>query len=154
MTIKCLNIFYILFFLVSVSGCASPLNKLQSSMDQMTYYMGMMASTMPQLSHNTGRLANSTERLEGRANRMASDFQQKGASAEKAIQNYTQTFIDNDRAISKNLQGIQQEISELKKGQLQAPRTDSPDQARINASINERINRLEAQIAAINAKLK
>lgn len=110
---------------------------------------------MPQLTHHTGRLANSTERIEGKTDRMLTDVQKKGASAERAIQNYSQTFIDNDVAVVKNLQGIRQEIAELKQGRLGAgARSDNKDQAGINASINDRISRLEAQIAALSAKIK
>lgn len=145
-----------IFCMVALGGCANPLNRLQGSMDQMTYYMGMMAASMPQLTHQTGRLANSTERIEGRTDRLLNDVQKKGASAERALQNYSQTFIDNDVAVVKNLQGIRQEIAELKQGRLGsgASRSDNQDQAGINASINDRISRLEAQIAALNAKIK
>lgn len=140
----------------ALSGCGGQLARLQNSMDQMTYYMGVMAANMPQIGHQAGRLANATERMEGKADRLVGDFQKKGASAERAVQNYTQTFIDNDKAIAKNLQGIKQEISELKQGQLASgPRPEgAPDQAKTNASINERISRLEAQIATLNSKLK
>lgn len=144
-----------IFCMVALGGCANPLNRLQGSMDQMTYYMGMMAANMPQLSHHTDRLANSTERIEGRTDRLLNDVQKKGASAERALQNYSQTFIDNDVAVVKNLQGIRQEIAELKQGRLATgARSDNQDQAGINASINDRISRLEAQIAALNARLK
>lgn len=140
---------------IALGGCGGQLNRLQNSMDQMTYYMGMMAANMPQIGHHAGRLANATERMEGKADRIATDFQKKGATAERAVQNYTQTFIDNDKAIVKNLQGIKQEISELKQGQLvSGARTEGLDQAKINASINDRISRLEAQIAALNSKLR
>lgn len=140
---------------IALGGCGGHLNRLQNSMDQMTYYMGMMAANMPQIGHQAGRLANATERMEGKAERIVTDFQKKGATAERAVQNYTQTFIDNDKAIAKNLQGIKQEISELKQGQLvPGARAEGPDQAKINASINDRISRLEAQIAALNSKLK
>ncbi len=140
---------------IALGGCGGQLSRLQNSMDQMTHYMGMMAANMPQIGHHTGRLANATERMEGKADRMVTDFQKKGATAERAVQNYTQTFIDNDKAIAKNLQGIKQEISELRQGQLTAgTREEGPDQAKINASINDRISRLEAQIAALNSKLK
>ena len=157
MSLKLLKMAVLVILAAALGGCAGgPLNRLQNSMDQMTYYMGMMAANMPQISHQAGRLANATERMEGKADRLATDFQKKGASAERAVQNYTQTFIDNDKAIAKNLQGIKQEISELKQGQL-GPGDRSHgvhDQAKINASINERISRLEAQITAISSRLK
>jgi phage shock protein A len=154
LTVKYLKIVAVFACMFFLGGCGS-LTRLQNNMEQMTYYMGMMASSMPQLNQHTGRMANSAERLEARTNQLVEDFQKKGTSAERAVQNYTQTFIDNDKAIAKNLLGIKQEISELKQGQLTpSGRQDSPDQVKINASISERISRLEAQIAALNAKLK
>ncbi len=155
MTSKYIKMCVVLGCLFSLNGCGGHLNRLQGSMDQMTYYMGMMAASMPQLSHSTSRLANSTERIEGKTDRLVSDFQKKGVSAERSIQNYTQAFIDNDKAIAKNLQNIKEEISGFRQGQsLPTARADSPDQAKINASINDRISRLEAQIAALSSKLK
>ena len=155
MSIKYIKTVGIALSAVALGGCGGQLSRLQNSMDLMTYHMGTMAANMPQIGHHAGRLANATERLEGKADRMVTDFQKKGATAERAVQNYTQTFIDNDKAIAKNLQGIKQEISELKQGQHTAgTRVEGPDQAKINASINDRISRLEAQIAALNSKLK
>lgn len=78
----------------------------------------------------------------------------KGVSTEKAVQNYAQTFIDNDRAIIKNLHGIKEELAQLKQAQPQTKISGAPseNQEKLNSVFLEKIAKLEAQIQALNSK--
>jgi len=138
------------FFLVA--GCSSlpDMNRIQGNMDRMVHYMGVMSSSMPVMVHNTARMANTAERMQGKSDGLMSDLQKKGVTAEKAIQNYSQAFLDNDKAMIKGLQGIREELSELKR------KSDTPadrDQTRSNAALQARINELEAKLAALSDKI-
>ena len=114
---NCLRSFFIwLLSTALLSGCAS-ISRMQSNMDQMTYYMGVVASAMPQMAFSTKRMADTAEGLQQKSDGMISEFHKKGVSTEKAVQNYAQTFIDSDRAIIKNLQGIKEELAQLKQPQ-------------------------------------
>lgn len=137
----------------ALSGCGlSTINRMQNSMEQMTYYMGVVASSMPQMAFSTKRMADTAEGLQRKSEGMMNDFQKKGVSTERAVQNYAQTFIDNDRAIIKNLQGIKEELSNLKQPPAQARSSEPPqkNQERINSAILERLGRLESQLQAIS----
>ena len=57
-------------------------------MDQMVYYMGVMASNMPHMTYNTQRMANTAERMEQKSNGMLRNLQKKGPEVERTIQNY------------------------------------------------------------------
>ncbi|MGO8823084.1 MAG: hypothetical protein ACLQT6_17505 [Desulfomonilaceae bacterium] len=135
-------------------GCAS-ISRMQSNMDQMTYYMGVVASAMPQMAFSTKRMADTAEGLQQKSEGMMSDFHKKGVSTERAVQNYAQTFIDSDRAIIKNLQGIKEELAQLKQPytSTKSPDTISKNQERVNTALLERIGKLETQIQALSSKV-
>ena len=137
-----------------LSGCAS-ISRMQSNMDQMTYYMGVVASAMPQMAFSTKRMADTAEGLQQKSEGMISEFHKKGVSTERAVQNYAQTFIDSDRAIIKNLQGIKEELAQLKQPytSTKSPDTVSKNQERVNTSLMERIGKLEAQIQALSSRI-
>ncbi len=138
----------------ALSGCAS-ITRMQNSVEQMTYYMGVVASSMPQMAFSTKRMADTAEGLQQKSEGIMSEFQKKGVSTEKAVQNYAQTFIDNDRAIIKNLQGIKEELAQLKQPQSQTKSSDitPKNQERVNEIIMERIGKLENQIQTLSFKM-
>jgi len=128
---------------------------MQATMDRMAYSTGVMASNMPCMANSTARMAGVAERMERRSDRMLSDFQDRGSSIERTVQNYAQSFLDNDRALIKSLKDIRQEIGDLKQSIGRSPgraRGESSDE-RINARLQAKLNRLEAQLAAISSKI-
>ena len=135
-------------------GCAS-INRMQNNMDLMTYYMGVVASSMPQMAFSTKRMADTAEGLQKKSDGMIADFQKKGVSTERAVQNYAQTFIDNDRAIIKNLQGIKEELAQLKTPHAQGKPSEivPRNQEQFNTAIAERIGKLESQIQSISNRI-
>ncbi len=135
-------------------GCAS-ISRMQSNMDQMTYYMGVMASAMPQMAFSTKRMADTADSLQQKSDGMMSEFHKKGVSTERAVQNYAQTFIDSDRAVIKNLQGIKEELAQLKQPYTSTKSSDtiSKNQERVNATLLERIGKIETQIQALSSKV-
>jgi hypothetical protein len=126
-----------------------------NNLDQMCYYMGVMASSMPQMAFSTKRMADTAEGLQQKSDGIINEFQKKGVSTERAVQNYAQTFIDNDRAIIKNLQGIKQELAQLKQVQPQdrISGDHSKNNDKLNSAILERITKLEAQVQALGSKV-
>ncbi len=71
--------------LTLLGGCGG-LNKMQSNMDQMVHYMGIMASGMPVMVNSTARMANTAERMQQKTDGLIADLQSRGGSAERAIQ--------------------------------------------------------------------
>jgi len=157
-----------LLSLWALAGCASmpDLNRLQSNMDQMVQYMGIMATSMPIMVNSTARMADSADRMEKKADGMiaqltkraegtVTELRSKSASAERAIQNYTQAILDNERAMIKNLQGIRTELKELKLGLGKAgdPAADAA-QARINAALQAKLNDLDERLKTLSTLYK
>ncbi len=139
---------------ILLGGCGG-LNKMQGNMDQMVHYMGIMASGMPVMVNSTARMANTAERMQQKTDGLITDLQSRGGHAERAIQNYSQAMLDNERAVIKNLQGIKEELSELKQSLRPAgARAEGPDQARVNAALQAKLNELENKLAAVSSKLE
>ncbi len=140
-----------------LSGCVglSSISRMGNNMEQMCYYMGVMASSMPQMAFSTKRMADTAEGLQRKSDGIINEFQKKGVSTEKAVQNYAQTFIDNDKAIIKNLHGIKEELAQLKQAQPQTKISGAPpeNQEKLNSVFLEKIAKLEAQIQALNSKI-
>ncbi len=130
-------------------------NKIQNNMDQMVYHMGVMAAGMPVMVNSTARMANTAETMQRKTDGLIADLQSRGGSAERAIQNYSQAMLDNERAVIKNLQGIKQELSELKLSLRPAgAQAEGQDQARLNAALQAKLNELENKLAAVSSKLE
>ncbi len=107
------KILLIMASFIGLVGCGA-LNKAQSNMDQMVYYTGVMAAGTTSMANSTARIANATERMEYKADGFVSDLRKGGTGAETSIQNYSQAMLDNERAMIRTLQGIKQELNELK----------------------------------------
>ncbi len=138
------------------SGCASlpDVNRIQGNMDKMVHYMGIMSTTMPAMVYNTGRMADTAERMQRKSDGMLADLQKKGGTAEKAIQNYSQAFLDNDRAVIKGLQGIKEELSEVRQSIKHTDTTqDAREQARAASALQAKMNALEAKLSALSDKV-
>jgi hypothetical protein len=121
---------------------------MQTNMDYMVHYMGMMVN-------GTQRMANAAERMERKSDGLMADLGKKGGEMERAVQNYTQAFIDNDRAMIKSLQGIKMELGELKQNLRQPAAAAEPqEQARNIAAVQTRLNTLENQLKAMAAKIE
>jgi hypothetical protein len=121
---------------------------MQTNMDYMVHYMGMMVN-------GTQRMANAAERMERKSDGLMADLGKKGGEMERAVQNYTQAFIDNDRAMIKSLQGIKMELGELKQNLRQPATAAEPqEQARNIAAVQTRLNTLENQLKAMAAKIE
>jgi hypothetical protein len=140
-----------LFLTVS---CAD-LKRMQGNMDQMVQYMGVMASCMPHMVNSTARMATTAERMQGKTDALLANLEKKGGGAERAIQNYSQAVLDNERAVIKTLQGIRQELGDLKQSLRPAAAGSATgnDQARANAALQNKLNDLEARLSAVTAKL-
>jgi hypothetical protein len=132
-------------------GCARvlpDLSRMQTNMDYMVHYMGMMVN-------GTQRMANAAERMERKSDGLLADLGKKGGNVERAVQNYSQAFLDNDRAMVKNLQGIKMELGELKQSLRQPAAAAEPqEQARVNAAVQTRLSNLEAKLTAIATKIE
>jgi len=140
-----------------ISGCAGmpDFTRMQATMDRMAYSTGVMASNIPYMSNSTARMAAVAERMERRSDRMISNFENKGSSMERTVQNYAQSFLDNDRALINSLKDIRQEIGNLKQTFGKSPgstRGESSDE-HVSARLQAKLNRLEAQLAAISSKI-
>jgi len=140
------------------AGCAAmpDFNRIQSSMDQMAYYTGIMAQNMPCLTWSTTRMADSVERMERRTQAIVADLQGRGKTVESAVASYGQAFLDNDRAVIKNLNGIQQELGQLRQTLRSVPPSglESPqDQSRLNATIQSKLADLETKLNTIASQL-
>lgn len=138
-----------------MAGCSSlpDMNRIQGNMDRMVHYMGVMSTSMPAMVHNTDRMASLAEKMQGKTDSLMSDLQKKGSTAEKAIQNYSQAFLDNDRAVIKGLQGIRDELGELRQSLRRPEAPSEKDAARTNAALQARINDLEARLATLSDKI-
>ncbi|MFH1115264.1 MAG: hypothetical protein V1792_15245 [Pseudomonadota bacterium] len=143
--------------MVCVSGCASlpDFGRMQATMDSMAHSTGVMACNMPYMANSTARMAAVAERMEGKSNSMISDLQSRGSSMERTVQNYAQSFLDNDRALINGLKDIRREIGDLKQtiGRSRGSAQGSPDDERISAQLQAKLNRLESQLAAISSKV-
>ena len=143
--------------LILLAGCGRlpDVNKIQSNMDQMVYYMGVMASGMPTMVHSTARMANTAERMQAKTDALLADLQGKGTSAERAIQNYSQAVLDNERGVIKNLQGIRQELGDLRQAlRPSGPRTDTRDQPKANMALQAKLNELEDKLAVVMSRIE
>ncbi len=145
----------VLSSLFLAAGCANlpDMNRIQGNMDRMVQYMGVMSSTMPAMVYNTGRMADTAERMQRKGDGLMADLQKKGSSAEKAIQNYSQAFLDSDKAVIKGLQGIKDELGELKHSVRKGEPLTSRDQTGSTAALQARISELEAKLAAMSEKI-
>jgi len=136
--------------LIVLSGCGRlpDINKIQGNMDQMVYYMGHMVNA-------TTRMANTAERMESKSDGMVNDLGKRGATVERAVQNYSQAILDNERAMIKALQGIREELNELKQGARSiGPKTDAQEQLRTNPVLQARLNELEHKLSAIVSNME
>lgn len=142
-----------LFLAASCAGLPD-MNRIQGNMDQMVQYMGVMASCMPHMVNSTARMAATTERMQGKTDALLTNLEKKGGGAERAIQNYSQAVLDNERAVIKTLEGIRQELGNLKQSFRPAAGATEADQARANVALQNKLNDLDARLAAVAAKME
>ncbi|MFH0822238.1 MAG: hypothetical protein V2B18_05760 [Pseudomonadota bacterium] len=146
--------------IVATSGCASlpDMNRIQSNMDNMVGYMGVMATNMPAMAYSTQRMADNADEMKRKADGMLKSLELRGQTAEKAVQNYLQAFIDNDRAVVKSLQGIRDELVEIKgslrPGEPKKVGRVQSDQSNINKDLQARIGQLEERLQALAAQVE
>ncbi|MGO9569062.1 MAG: hypothetical protein ACLP5H_16120 [Desulfomonilaceae bacterium] len=143
-----------LFLVASCAGLPD-MKRIQGNMDQMVYYMGVMASSMPHMVNSTTRMANMAETMQGKTDALLANLEKKGTGAERAIQNYSQAVLDNERAVIKSLQGIRQELGDLKQSFRPAAggSTEGPEQARANLALQNKLNDIEARLSAVVEKM-
>lgn len=130
-------------------------SRMQDTMDRMAYYTGMMATNMPYMAQSTARMAAMAERMETRSDNLLSELRGRGNTMERNVQLYAQSFLDNDQALIKALNGIRKEIRELKTN-LKAgtgPVSGGTGQPSANERIQSKLSQLEEQLAAISAKM-
>jgi len=141
-------------FLVASCAALTDLKRMQGNMDQMVRYTGVMASCMPHMVNSTGRMANVADRIQGKTDALLANVEKKGTGAERAILNYSQAVLDNERAVIKSLQGIRQELGDLKQSFRPAGGSaEGQDQARANVALQNKINDIEARLSAVVAKM-
>src|SRR5208283_5473308 len=137
-------------------GCAGlpDVKRIQGNMDQMVYYMGVMASGMPHMANSTARMANVAETMQGKTDVLLANLEKKETGAERAIQNHSQAVLDNERAVIKSLQGIRQELGDLKQSFRPAGGSaEGQDQARTNVALQNKLNDIEARLSAVVEKM-
>jgi hypothetical protein len=112
---------------------------------------------MPVMVNSTQRMADNADRMTARAEGMLSSLQGNGKAMERTAQNYLQAFIDNDRAVVKNLRGIRDELVELKStlasenpGKTDGRSSRSPS---FSPKMEARLMKLEERLDAISARL-
>ncbi|MDQ7781266.1 MAG: hypothetical protein RDU20_00210 [Desulfomonilaceae bacterium] len=129
--------------------------RMQATMDRMAYSTGLMASNMPHMANSTSRMAAVAERMERKSDTMLSNLEDRGSAMERTVQNYAQSFLDNDRALINSLKDISREIGDLKQaiGQSRGSALGDQSDGRINARLQAKLNRLEAQLSAISSKV-
>lgn len=136
---------------VWVAGCANlpDMKRIQGNMDQMVGYMGIMA-------YNTSQMAAAADNMQRRSDQLVANLNKKGTSAERAIQNYSQAVLDNERAAIRNLQGIREELGQLKQNLRQpaGPNESQRDQATAAADLQNKLNDLEKRLAIISSKIE
>lgn len=139
------------------ASCAAlpDLKRMQGNMDQMVQYMGVMASCMPHMVNSTSRMANMAETMQGKTDALLANLEKKGTGAERAIQNYSQAVLDNERAVIKTLQGIRQELGDLRQSfhPAAAGSAESREQTRSNIALQNKLNDIEARLSAVVAKM-
>lgn len=135
-------------------GCAAlpDIKRMQISMEQMAYYAGVMAANMPYMAHSTDRIASTGERLDQKTQKILGQFDKSGARVESAFQNYSQAFLDNDRSVIKNLQGIRQELNEMK--QSIGKGGDGLEQAKANAALQAKLKELDDRLKALTTRME
>ncbi|MGB6066058.1 MAG: hypothetical protein WBG50_14755 [Desulfomonilaceae bacterium] len=142
-----------LFFAVGCSALPD-MRRIQGNMDQMVYYMGVMASTMPPMVNSTTRMATTAERMESKTDGLIAELQKRGTGAERAIQNYSQAVLDNERGVIKSLQGIRQELGDLKQSlRPTGSSAQGPRESASNATLQKKLNDIEARLSAVVAKM-
>lgn len=152
-TLKYMLIAASLFLAVGCAGLPD-MNRIQGNMDQMVYYMGVMASSMPHMANSTTRMANTAEIMQGKTDALLANLEKKGTSAERAIQNHSQAVLDNERAVIKSLQGIRQELGDLKQSFRPAGGSaEGQDQARSNVALQNKLNGIVARLSAVVEKM-
>jgi len=141
-----------------VAGCASlpDFNRIQGTMEQMAYYTGVMACNMPIMSGSTSRMADAVERMERKTDAIVQDLQNQGKKMEATVQNFGQSFLDSDKALIRNVKGIQEELAELRKT-LRTPSTPGPgaskDQDDLNARVQAKLSDLDAKLTVIASQI-
>lgn len=142
-------------FLVASCAALPDVRRIQGNMDQMVQYMGVMAACMPHMANSTSRMAAMAETMQSKTDALLANFEKKGTSAERAIQNYSQAVLDNERAVIKSLQGIRQELGDLRQSFRPAGGpVEGRDQARTNAALQSKLNDIEAKLADVVAKME
>jgi hypothetical protein len=141
---------------LAATGCGvlNNLDAMRSSMEQMTYYTGLMASNMPVMADSTRRMASTTERMERKSNELVADLQKRGSAIERTIDNISQTSFGYNKETIKKLDGIRTELNEMNKsiGTTGTKAQSGQDQAGVVA-LQARLNDLEARFAALSSKI-
>ena len=121
----------------------------------MAYYTGMMASNMPYMAQSTARMAAMAERMESRSDKLLSELRGRGNAMERNVQLYAQSFLDNDQALIKSLNGIRKEIRDLRTNLKSGggPVSRSTGEPGANERLQAKLNHLETQLAAISAQM-
>lgn len=65
-----------LFLVASCAGLPD-VKRIQGNMDQMVYYMGVMASSMPHMVNSTTRMANMAETMQGKTDTLLANLEKK-----------------------------------------------------------------------------
>lgn len=141
------------------AGCASlpDFNRIQGTMDRMAYYTGVMACNMPLMTSSMSRMVEVIERMERRTDSIVADLQKQGKTMEATVQNFGQSFLDSDKAMIRNVKGIQEELAELRKT-LRTPLPHagpgaSKDQDELNAKIQAKLSDLDAKLTALGSQV-
>jgi hypothetical protein len=143
--------------LFSIAGCAAlpDMQRIQCNLDQMTYYMGIMASGMPVMSDSTRRMADNADRMGHKADGLLAQFQQEKRTAERAFQNYAQGSTDSNREIIETLKEIRRELIKVKEelGKRGGP-TKGNERSATDGNLQAKLEDLEKQLNTIASKVK
>jgi len=118
-------------------------------MDQMVGYMGMMA-------YNTGQMSAVADKMERKSDTLLANLKDKSSSVERSFQNHSQGVLDNERAMIRNLQGIREELGQLKESLRRSPagQAQQQDQVQTATNLQMQLNELQKRLAAISAKVE
>lgn len=154
---RMLRIIAIVMLALTTAGCGvlSNFDSMRASMEQMTYYAGMMASQVPYMTDNMRRMADTADRMDRKTSEISTNLEKRTASAEKILHGVTVDSAEFNRNMIQQLGGIRGELGNLSDSLKKTSNGSGPppDQATLRA-LQAKLNDLEGRLSAITSKME
>lgn len=155
--VNLVRIVAIIMVMLTSAGCGvlSNVDSMRASMEQMTYYAGLMASNVPYMTDSIRRMADTAVRMERKTNEISANLEKRTASAEKTLTGVALESSETNRNMIKQLGGIRGELGNLAESLKKTSDgiAPVPDQATLKA-LQGKLNDLENRLSAIASKLE